>query len=111
VSASNAPPPAEEVEELIARLRSGFKTEPALVCVEMAAEAVRRAHLDPKQYAQMMELADRHIKAARELDKAARDAEDSEMKALLRQLKRKRDRGDVLVSQVSKLGRPRVVEH
>lgn len=99
----NPPSTPEEREEWIAKLRADHVSETAIVRVDMAADALRRAFVDPDEYVRCMELVDRHLKAAQEADRAW-------VKAKVRALKGVRDKGDAITGRIGKLGRPRVVE-
>jgi hypothetical protein len=102
--ADKAPPPPEELQAWIAELKRDHVSPTALVRVEMAADALRRAYQRPDDYTRCMELVDRHLKAAQEADR-------SSMKETIRKLKAMRQKGDRQTAAAERLGRkPRLVE-
>lgn len=102
--ATKAPPPPEELEQWVADLRRDHVSPTALIRVELAADALRRAYQRPDDYTRCMELVDRHLKAAQEADR-------SSMKETIRKLKAARNKGDRQSARAAALGRkPRLVE-
>lgn len=104
MSAGQAPPTPEEVQQWIEALRAARVSPEALAHVAMAEDTIRRAFQDPDGYVRYMELADRQLKAARDADRAW-------VKSTVKALKDRRDRGDAIAGRLAKLGRPHVVEH
>lgn len=101
--AAGAPPPPEELQEWIDSLKQDHVSPTALVRVEMAADALRRAYQRPDDYTRCMELVDRHLKAAQEADR-------SSMKETIRKLKAMRRKGDRQTAAADRIGRkPRIV--